>query len=281
MPKIRRLIRRWFASILGMPGHVDLWWTPQLPVVYVNNPKCGCSTVKNTLKQAQASRFRKDGISVFRQLADPHSSDDCLKRKGLRLGDGDRRLVISCARNPYTRALSAYLDKACDAQAAYFPELRGSRPDTFEAFLELLSRTRATALDPHFCPQRINLWLPQVAYDAIFYLENAGALQRSLCFTLGDFELATFAPHSRSAQQKLRAHYTPRAIELVQQIYAADFDWLGYSRDIARATDAPGAYWTPRGVVPFAEEARLMPASGMASLKSVIRYQTLIEARLI
>ena len=281
MAKIRRTIRRCLASVLGLPGHMDLWWTPQLPVVYVNNPKCGCSTVKNTLKQAQASRFRKDGLEVFRQLTDPHSSDDCLKRRGLRLCAGDRRLVISCARNPYTRALSAYLDKGCDAQAAYFPELLGRPPQDFESFLELLARTRPTTLDPHFCPQRINLWPSHVAYDAIFYLENAGALRRTLRHALGDFELETFAPHSRKAQQKLQTLYTPRAIELVQQIYAADFEWLGYSRDVTRAMEAPGAYWTPHAIVPVEEEGRLKPASGLASLKSVIRYQSLIEARLI
>lgn len=282
MRKVRRFIRRWVSSALGLRGYVDLWWTPQPPVVYVNNPKCGCSTVKNSLKQAQAARFRSEGRHVFELHDDPHVADDCLKRKGIAdLRDGGERLVISCARNPFTRALSAYLDKVAHGDISAYRELRGQRPASFEAFLDVLIRAEPSVLDSHFCPQYVNLGLPKIKYDAIFYLENVVSLQKSLRRMFGDFELETFAPHSRSAQQKMQAFYTPRAIALVQRIYADDFAYLGYSTDIARATEAPGEYWTPREILPRDGEACLKPDTGMASLKPAIRYQHLVEARLI
>lgn len=282
MRKTRRLIRRIFASALGLRKDVELWWTPQLPIVYVNNPKCGCSTVKNSLKQAQACRFRREGHHGFELLNDPHVADDCLKRWGIKeLMRGGQRLVISCARNPYARALSAYLDKVESGDITQYRELGGRRPDGFEAFLDVVAGTEPASLDPHFGSQHINLGLPEVAYDAIFYLENAASLQRALQRALGDFELETFAPHSRRAQQRMAAYYTPRAIELVKRIYAEDFAILGYSMDIARATEAPGEYWTPRGIVTRERETRLEPASGLASLMPTIRYRHLIEARVI
>jgi hypothetical protein len=282
MRRSRRWIRRCFASILGLRNEVELWWTPQLPIVYVNNPKCGCSTVKNSLKQAQASRYRREGRQSFELLNDPHVADDCLKQRGVTdLMGRQSRLVISCARNPYARVLSAYLDKVESGDITQYRELGGRRPKSFEAFLDVLAATEPGSLDPHFSPQHNNLGLPDVVYDAIFYLENAGSLQRALQRALGDFELETFAPHSRRAQERMQAFYTPRTIDLVQRIYASDFAWLGYSRDIARATEAPGEYWTPRGIVFRERETCLRPASGLESLKSAIRYRHLIEARFI
>lgn len=282
MRKTRRRIRRWFASALGLPGHVDIWWTPQLPVVYVNNPKCGCSTVKNSLKQAQASRYRRDGRLAFEMRADPHAADDCLKRKGIAdLTRGDTRLVISSARNPYTRILSAYLDKIVSGDICKFHELHGRRPASFEAFLDVLTEADPSTLDPHFCPQHINLALPDVAYDAIFYLENLAPLQQALRRAFGDFEIETYAPHSRSARQKLQEFYTPRAAEIVQRLYAGDFARLGYSTDLARASEAPGEWWTPHGIPHMPRETSLFAAGGLASLMPAIRYQRLIEARII
>lgn len=282
MAKTRRWIRRCVAKALGVANNIELWWTPELPIVYVNNPKCGCSTIKNSLKRAQASRFRRQGHHSFALLDDPHAADDCLRGRGV--GDlrrGGSRLVVSCARNPYARVLSAYLDKVESGDISQYRELRGRRPESFEAFLEILAAAQPNSLDAHFSPQHINLGLPCVAYDAIFYLENAASLQRALRGALGDFELETFAPHSRRAQQRIEAFYTPRTVGLVRRIYATDFACLGYSTDIARTMEAPGEYWTPRGIVPHEKETRLEPAAGLASLRSAIRYRHLIEARVI
>lgn len=280
MRTARRWLRRWFASALGLRGHVDIWWTPQLPIVYVNNPKCGCSTVKNSLKQAQAARFRSDGRHVFELRADPHAADDCLKRFGISdLVRGDTRFVISSARNPYTRILSAYLDKIVNGDIRKFPELGSRRPESFELFLDVLGRSDPSTLDPHFCPQYINLGLPDVTYDAIFYLENIGNLKQALGQTIGDFQIETYAPHSRGAKQNLQAFYTPRAIELVQGLYAEDFAYLCYSKDISHATGAPADRWTPRGI--HSAEVGLFPGGGLASLKRALGYQYLLEARLI
>jgi len=251
-----------------------------VPVVYVSNPKCGCSTVKNSLKQAQAAHFRRRGIR-FEHLPDPHLADDCLRRRGLDRVDLDGRVLISCARNPYARVLSAYLDKVVGDGYANYRELQGRKPANFEDFLETLHRTPPAMLDPHFCPQHINLGLPGVTYDAIFYLENGAALQGALEALLGSFDFAPFAPHSRSAVQKVTTHYTPRAIELAWRIYAQDFDYFGYSRDTARVAEAPGAYRSTQGIVPLKDEAQLAPSERTASLKGAIRYQSLIERRLI
>lgn len=282
MSKARHLIRKFFASALGANGAIQLWWTPELPVVYINNAKCGCSTIKNSLRRAQAARYRAAGRGHFDQTNDPHIGDDCLKQSGMEaLARSDPRLVISCARNPFTRSLSGYLDRVVNGDPSRYSELRGEVPQNFEAFLESLLSAKPDRLDPHFRPQYLNLWLTGVSYDAIFYLEDISTLPLALSRAIGEFELETYAPHSRRAQEEMRAYYTPRAVELVKAIYEEDFARLGYSRNIEDATEAPGAYWTPRGIVHSGREIHLKPASGLESLRSLIRYWRLVEARVI
>jgi hypothetical protein len=277
------MVRDCVASVLGVRTAVEIWWTPQLPVIYINNPKCGCSTVKNSLKQAQAERFREQGLLAFNRHHDPHVADDCLRMRGVdNLAHGQRRLVISCARNPYTRALSAYLDKIAGSDdISQYRELKGKRPDSFDAFLDAIAVAKRSRLDPHFAPQSLNLDLPKVQYDAIFYLENIASLRQALKQMVGEFTLETFAPHSRSAHEKVKRFYSPGAAQLVQSIYAEDFTRFGYSRDLARVTDAPGKYWTRNGVVPLDDTSNLEPTCGIASLMPALRYRRLVDAQLI
>ena len=50
---------------MGVQGDLQIWWTPELPIIYVSNPKSGCSTIKNSLKQAQAAYYlRLAGRSI-------------------------------------------------------------------------------------------------------------------------------------------------------------------------------------------------------------------------
>ncbi len=278
----RRLIRRCLAIAFGLKGYLDVWWTPQLPVVYINNPKSGCSTVKNSLKLAQAGRYRSEGRSTFQHDRYPHIADDCLTRHGFsELGRGGPRLVISCVRNPYTRALSAYLDKAMHGQIHLYPELRGERPASFEAFLLALAAHPVRRLDAHFSPQWINLGLPKVKYEAIFYLENIAALRNALRRFISNFEVEDSIPHARGASEKLKTFYTPQAIALTQRLYADDFALFSYSLELDRALEPPGEFWTPRKLVPLNENVPIAPAEGLLSLNRVIRYRQLLEAGII
>jgi hypothetical protein len=278
----RRLIRRCVSLAFGLKGYLDVWWTPELPIVYVNNPKSGCSTIKNSLKHAQAARYRNEGRTGFQHDTYPHRADDCLTRHGFAdLKRGGPRLVISCVRNPYARALSGYLDKACRGDIGLYPEFRGERPASFEAFLTALTKHPLRRIDPHFCPQWINLALRQVRYDAVFYLENVAAIEKGVRYVVADFEIKTSIPHAQGARDKLQAFYSRRAIDLVQRIYADDFARLGYSLQLERSAEAPGEFWTPSAIVPLGHEAIVAPAGGLSSLNRVIRYRHLMEAGII
>jgi hypothetical protein len=283
MPKWngRRWIRSRVAQALGVQGDLQMCWTPELPIIYVSNAKCGCSTIKNSLKHAQADSYAKNGIRGFRRETDPHVSDDCLRSRGLPIDSCGARYVISGVRNPFARALSGYLDMIEGRRLGAYPELRWKSSTSFEDHLHALSSRAPRMLNVHFRPQHLNIGAPHIPYDAIFFLENIAAMTAVLARPLGGFSLQTYAPHARSASSRLMSYYSQRAVELVQQIYARDFQVFNYSTEISEASSAPGAYVGLRGVADDGADPLNEPAAGVSALIPTVRFQRLIEMRLL
>ena len=182
-------------------------WTPEIPIIYVNNPKCGCSTIRHSLKAAQAERYCKSGVA-FRRDEHPHGADDCLKTKKLQRSACSQRHLISCIRNPFTRALSAYLDKVEQKDLAHIPELNNRPNSCFEDFLAALADFPPRDINPHFRPQHFILNFPNITYDAIFFLENLAPLVNFVRRISPEFRLVRFAPHSQSTISRLDDYYT-------------------------------------------------------------------------
>ena len=248
MKLFKRRLRGIISDMMCVNADNRLIWAPNVPVVYVDNPKSGSTTIKHSLKQAQAAQYERAGIQ-FRKSKNPHKRDDCLKTRGAWKVVHERRFVISCVRNPYTRALSGFLDKVTENGPKYFPELRGRKVETFEDHLLAIADFPAKKLNFHFRPQSINLDFPSIEYDVVFYLERISAFSRFFAHIAQDLTLETFAPHSTHASSKLRAHYTNSALDLVQKIYADDFALFGYSMKLADSLVAPGECITGGRVV--------------------------------
>jgi len=227
------------ADLMGVAGDQKVMWTPGPPIVYIGNPKCGSTTIKHSLKQMQAAEYIRAGIA-FERSERPHQGDECLKSQGLRPSACSHRFVFSCVRNPFTRALSGYLDKVAPRNRIPYPELRNRSVENFEQHLLAIADYRPKGLNFHFRPQHINLDFPNINYDAIFYLENLSAISRFFAEMSPKITLETSAPHSRSAISKLRNHYTDRAVKLVQGIYAQDFSVFGYGSNLDDASVSPG-----------------------------------------
>jgi hypothetical protein len=262
MKPSKRRLREYIANAMGVRADNKLVWAPGVPIIYMDNPKSGSTTIKHSLKQAQAAEYVRSGVA-FRRSDNPHKADDCLKTRGLlRRSAYDDRLLISCVRNPYTRALSGFLDKVPAARnSKYFPELRGRRIETFEDHVRAIAEFRPRWLNFHFRPQHLNLDFPSLRYDAIFYLEHLSAFSGFFGDVVPGLRLETNAPHSQSALARLREHYTQGAVELVRHIYAEDFARFGYSTDLKDAGATPGECILGNRIVPEGERI-----SGMAAL---------------
>ncbi len=285
MRHYRRWIRNALGQWTGVQGDLQIWWTPEIPVIYISNPKSGCSTIKHSLKAAQADAYRRSGRD-FERTDNPHLGDDCLKKDWLPPRACRQRYVISCVRNPFARALSGFLDKVSHPQTPLLREFGYRRLDDFETYLRALTKLVPRDTNGHLRPQHINLDYPRIAYDAIFYLENLAPLTRFLSQVCPGFRLETNAPHARGANSKLRAYYTDAAIELVREIFARDFELFGYSDNLEDADAAPGEMITANGLitlqaaVPDLLREPRHAAPGTA-FERALRYRRLVDMRLI
>jgi Sulfotransferase family len=284
MRHYRRVIRNALGQWVGVQGDLQIWWTPEIPVVYISNPKSGCSTIKHSLRAAQAGAYQCTG-RAFERTEDPHCGDDCLRKDGLPPRACRSRYVISCVRNPFTRALSGFLDKVSHPETPLLREFGYRRLDDFETYLQSLTKLNHRDANGHFRPQHINLDYPRIAYDAIFFLENLAPLTRFLSRVSHGFRLERNAPHARGATAKLRTYYTDAAVAMVREIFARDFQLFGYSDKLADAEDAPGEMIVAGGVV--ADDAAVprprIPrhaTPGMA-FERALHYRRLTEFRLI
>ena len=285
MKPSKRILRRVISDAMGVNAHNKLIWSPELPIVYVDNQKCGSTTIKNTLKQSQANLFAARGHK-FRLRDDPHKADDCLRFRGLRLKDCRQRYVISCVRNPFARALSGYLDKVATRDPRYFPEFRSAPVETFEEHLLAVAAYPAKQLNFHFRPQYLNLDYPNLTYDAVFYLERFSVLSEFCRTVAPELIVETSAPHSRDAgsQSTLREHYSDRAIALVQDIYAEDFSLFGYSFELDETDRLPGQCIVANRIVPDGTDlvaalgnGRPVNESIQPAYQTTVRYHRLVE----
>lgn len=252
MSSARRRLRGVIADVMGVSGDQTIYWTPDIPIIYIGNPKAGCSTIKHSLKLAQAAEYSRAGIAFEARAGLPHKADECLKTFGLSRSARSQRFLISCVRNPFTRVLSAYIEKVAErdireypgipkrAKGKEYPELRNRNVSNFEQYLTAIADFKSKRLDPHFRPQNINIDFPNIDYDAIFYLEHLSVLSKFLSGVTTEFNLETFAPHSQSAGSKLRDYYTDRSVKLVQEIYSKDFSLFGYSKNLGDVGMIPG-----------------------------------------
>lgn len=279
---VRRRIRVVVGHLVGIQGDLQVWWTPELPFVYVANPKAGTSSIQHSLKQAQANAYGRARGNYARSL-DPHVADDCLRHDGMLPHGRCGRFLISCVRNPFTRALSAYLDKVAAPDARPYLELRNKRVRSFEDHLRALKDCNPKLLNPHFRAQHYNLDYARIAYDAVFYLENAAAIERFISQITHAFKMQRYAPHSRAADEKLVAHYNERALDLVRDLYAKDFARFGYSQALDDARAAPGEMIADGRIVPRGTEfAPRPPRQSLSSaLRNALHFRRLVDWRLL
>ena len=285
MRHVRKYFRILAGQLIGVQPDMHIWWTPHLPIVHVANSKAGCSTINQSLKTAQASAYSSAGVDYSRHTS-AHVSDDCLRERGLTPDTCQQRYLISSVRNPFARALSAYLDKVDGDDHRLHNEVRHLRTVSFVDFLQALRNFRPQLMDRHFRPQHLNLNYPKISYDAIFYLENPTAIAGYVSQIVPGFKIDRFSPHARGALEKLEKYYDATTLQYVREIFAEDFDAFGYSRRIEDALSPPGSMIADGKILPLDSSLPALPSElrhprQPGTFETTLRYQRLIEARLI
>lgn len=220
----------------------SIHYLPSLELVYLNNPKAGCSTVRRSLWQAHDSRT---GTSTYKGT--PH------RKEGSPFRNDPRHLSMmvdelrsakwfSLVRNPYARVLSAYLDKfrpngdpnVIRPFRKRYGWTKRSLP-TFPEFLRIIAADSPESLDHHFRPQTNLLLVPYTPLDFVGCVERMDAAERWMNSVCPEITISDHRPHATDASQKILDHYDTAAAAQVLEIYGKDFEIFGYSQDPAVA----------------------------------------------
>jgi hypothetical protein len=215
--------------------------------VFVEVPKAGCSVVKRVLQYSETGgeAFDPDASVHDRSLsplAQPVKGGFDLAEI---FGSPSPYFRFSFVRNPYTRALSCYLEKIAGEQwlrDKRLPEL-GFAPDEDVSFVDFLRRVaeqEPAAMDIHWAPQHALLSMGRVEYGFLGRFENFQKdLQRvidHLGLDVPSDLLTTRTTHVTGAGGRLHDYYDDESRRLVQQIYRKDFERLGYGLDLRFAS---------------------------------------------
>lgn len=214
--------------------------------VFVEVPKAGCTVVKRVMQHSEhggqpyqppESVHDRSTSPLATPLRDGFDVDEVF-------GPDSPYFRFAFVRNPYSRALSCYLEKIAGAQWLRDKRLPvlGFRSDeqvSFRAFLEAVAEQRPVEMDIHWAPQTLLLGLPRVRYGFIGRFES---FQQDLLTVIDLVGLEApeqlwrqQSSHSTQARSRLSEHYDDRCEDLVRQIYADDFERLGYGFDLRGA----------------------------------------------
>jgi len=207
---------------------------------YVNLAKCACSTIKASLWDLEYSlgkypeKAPRDAQYVHKIENTPYVNSIA--------ANGNINPVcftFTLVRNPYTRALSAYLDRIV---RKVDPRFSVQGDVTFEEFLCMISKDDPIDLDPHYRPQSLLSFVGFLNYDFIGKVEN---LSNDLQFALnkigtGHINILDRRPHATNAKLLLDKYYTQKAVDLVNTIFNGDFiNFNYYVNDFERLAGEP------------------------------------------
>lgn len=201
---------------------------PAKNLAFLRNPKSGVSSVLKTLDSASQS-------NSLNRLCFPK--------------DFNQHIFFGISRNPYSRILSAYLDKISSQrnENAVWRDfcvrynVNQGKQLNFENFLNILAEARGLIpSESHYNLQKNNLWSDYIRPAYIGRLEN---IEHVASFLRG-FGIKFKAQMSHATGSRL--HYKDRIsvseARLIEFIYEEDFEFFGYEKSLSSDYVPPEIY---------------------------------------
>ena len=209
---------------------------PGQPLTYVQNPKVATKSIELSLWKAFDPNTAPRNPHA--QKITPFLRANNLDARSIEsLGDSE---FFSVVRNPYSRFLSGYLNKVGrrgpwrNKTSRRFG-VEGTHAPSIEEFLEIVKGAEVHSMDPHFRPQHINLLHGPVSLDFVGYFEEMDAVRQYL-LGHGIMLVNNTLNSTGVSMNRVAEMLSPRAIELIQDIYHLDFEIYGYSKDPQKAS---------------------------------------------
>ncbi len=206
---------------------------------YINNPKCASTGILRALQRAEldGDEARLPDNVHDRAKSPLLSFENCARSPDDVIGNF---FVFSYVRNPYSRALSAYIDKIeqeAPERVRLLPTL-GFATDSRPSFLEFLlavQKQRDDWRDIHWATQSRLLQINNISYSYIGRFESFSASYPLLLDRLGihrkHFEASYVPRHVTRANERIADYVGPKERDLIASIYFSDFSNFAYGLD--------------------------------------------------
>ena len=215
------------------------FYSPHLQLVYLRIPKVACSSFKRSIWHAVDHKLGevtlKSGVSPHDKAKSPFAkSADEIRSQ---IDSFVNASFFTVVRNPYSRLLSAFLDKVTKKnrdlnvwsvirkQLSYNDD---DYPD-FSDFVDRLVKQRPSYLENHFLEQNIVICSNHLPVDHLGHMESLG----STSSFLGIFgvPIRNHRSHSTGSTSRIKEFYTRKELDSVQRFFRKDFELFGYSDD--------------------------------------------------
>ena len=211
--------------------------------VFVETAKVACSTIKLTLQRFELGdeNFSRENFedihdrnfSPLLKLQQVPNFDVLLKQ--------DHYFRFCFVRNPYTRILSAYLDKIAGnsfrEKSIVLSQLGHnmrdmSIPISFEQFVSAVEKQPLSMMDNHWRPQYYSTYQDTINYDFIGKLERFDEDYSYVMDKLGasDYYIKE-SRHATGSSSKFAEYYTEDLLERVCKLFQIDFEKFGYNKE--------------------------------------------------
>src|SRR5688572_3312014 len=217
--------RQAFRNIRHIPGQ---------SLTYLHNPKVASKSIEATLWKAHDPSGAPDN---------PHGKKEKPFLKTNELTEAELRALLgseffTVVRNPYSRFLSAFLNKVRKGRDRSQPAWHkrsgrfGMSPEARPSMMDLLAAMRempADAIDKHFRPQHLNVLHGIAPIDFLGYLERMEEVEAFL--RRHQFTLVSNRQGGTGAAGLISEMLDAAAIKAIYEIYESDFRIFGYSED--------------------------------------------------
>jgi len=213
--------------------------------VYIETPKVGCSTIKDTLHRMELDYpelVRDDFEDIHRRGMSPllTPAQTCNFERIINNNDYFKFCFV---RNPYARLLSAYFDKIAKPSKTKSVLLSAINEDPdnlskiieFKDFVKIVCDMKIRDMDPHWRPQYHQTFQDTINYDFIGRMETFNEDCIKVFSRLRPDYLDYYhsvRSHKTDSNSRLKEFYSNSTIELVKNKYKVDFEYFDYTEDI-------------------------------------------------
>ena len=215
--------------------------------IYFGIPKTGCSTIRRTLQLIELKgdtnllpdvihdRTTSPLTGLFSHLKSPEE-----------LLNSNNYFTFTFVRNPFSRLLSAYLDKFMlnnweKKRIMIELQIEPNSDFSFMDFLNVIKKTNVIDQDIHWMPQNCLLPKNVKSIDYIGKFESFDKDWNEILTTLNNRAFSSTKDHIKSqditwhktnSDRVLSKYYNKESTELVKELYIEDFKAFNYSVDL-------------------------------------------------